>query len=118
MYITIKKLIDGWDATSYCFDRETYDFVDISMLDSENDNMYYRRYIRLPQFDYSDCEDNYVNQLNDKILYSKYKRNTKGFSYFVEANGLFKDWYHYRFDCFYKNIVQWCKENDIVYVEN
>lgn len=119
MYIKIKKFIyDGWDPTSQCFDKETYSLVDIAMLDSDENNMYYKRYVSLPTFDYDACEDDYINQLNNKVLYSKYKRDKKGFSHFVDSNRLFYDWYKFQTKCFYENVIQWCENNDIIYSED
>lgn len=118
MYVNIKKFkYNGWNNQLYCFDREAYSFADISLLDSGEDNIYYRRYISLPDIDYDACKDDYIGQMNNKVLYSRYRRNSRGFFDFVECNGLDADWRKFEYEWICKKLVEWCIDNDLQYNE-
>lgn len=98
----------------YYFDRRTYTIVDsASKLTLSNEC--YERYIPLFQIDEFKIQDDYIQQLNNKIVLYKYNRRDVCFEEFIQRHLLWDDWWN-----FYKNIVyqiakEWCKCNNLQY---
>ena len=112
MQISLKKIVLHM-YNVYWFDRKTYTFV-YSDVPPENDECY-RRYIPLVQLDQEDLTDQFMDELNDKVILRKWKNFEFCFEEFCQREHLSSRWFDYYKNAKKQAAIQWCKEHKIKY---
>lgn len=113
MRISLDELVRQQHNIGCWFDRKTYTICHCDPPDA--DDLPYRRYIPMFQIDWNMIYIDFVDDLNDGHIKTRWKHSGLSVSAFIEREDLERCWFEYLYAAKRKLAIQWCQENNIRY---